>query len=98
MSGTPEAMARKNIDRQLEACGWTVQDRQSADIAAPLGVAIREFPLQGGDVADYLLYADSKAIGVVDAGSLPAPCRAHHHYQQELPTQEPSPLEHSPRG
>lgn len=67
MSKTPEAQARKNIDRQLEACGWVVQNRDQADISASLGVGIREFPLQGGDEADYLLHADGKAIGVVEA-------------------------------
>ena len=63
----PEAQARENIDTQLEACGWTVQDRKEADVSAVLGVAIREFPLHGGEEADYLLYADGKAIGVIEA-------------------------------
>ncbi|MGD2110893.1 MAG: type I restriction endonuclease, partial [Phycisphaerae bacterium] len=67
MADAPEAQARKNIDKQLEACGWKVQDRNQADITATTGVAIREFPLQGGEEADYLLYADGKAIGVVEA-------------------------------
>lgn len=35
-------------------------------ITAGLGVAIREFPLSTGH-ADYMLYADAKAIGVVEA-------------------------------
>ena len=67
MPRTPEETARETIDRQLTACGWTVQDRRAADLAAAQGVAIREFPLEGGDEADYLLYADGKAIGVVEA-------------------------------
>ena len=67
MSRTLEEEARQNIDRQLEACGWQVQNRDEANITASLGVAIREFPLKGGDEADYLLYADGKAIGVVEA-------------------------------
>ena len=36
------------------------------NLSAGLGVAVREFPLATG-VADYLLYADGKAIGVVEA-------------------------------
>ena len=36
------------------------------NISAGLGVAVREFPLTTGD-ADYMLYADGKAIGVVEA-------------------------------
>jgi type I restriction enzyme R subunit len=64
---TPEEQARENIDRQLDACGWQVQDRADADITANRGIAIREFPLLGGDEVDYMLYADGKAIGVVEA-------------------------------
>ncbi len=67
MVKTPEEQAREKIDQQLEACGWTVQDRSDTDLSAALGVAIREFPLEGGDEADYMLYADGKAIGVVEA-------------------------------
>ena len=36
------------------------------NISAGLGVAVREFPLTTG-FADYMLYADGKAIGVVEA-------------------------------
>ena len=67
MPKTPEEQARENIDRQLDACGWQVQDRADADITANRGIAIREFPLLGGDEVDYMLYADGKAIGVVEA-------------------------------
>ncbi len=64
---TPEEQARQEIDRQLAAAGWLVQDRARMDIYAGPGVAIREFPLKGGEEADYLLYADGEAIGVVEA-------------------------------
>jgi len=63
---TPEEKARREIDRQLALCGWTVQDRQDMNISAGPGVAIREFPLPVGE-ADYLLYVDSKAIGTIEA-------------------------------
>jgi type I restriction enzyme R subunit len=36
------------------------------DISAGPGVAVREFPLDDGE-ADYLLYADGKVIGVIEA-------------------------------
>ena len=62
----PEQKARIRIDRQLEQCGWAVQDYRHMNISAGLGVAVREFPLTTGD-ADYMLYADAKAIGVVEA-------------------------------
>lgn len=63
---TPEQKARLEIDRQLCQCGWIVQDFREMDISAGLGVAVREFPLTTGS-ADYLLYADGMAIGIVEA-------------------------------
>ena len=62
----PEEKARQEIDRQLAACGWTVQDHESMNLSAGPGVAVREFPLETGPV-DYLLYAGGKVIGVVEA-------------------------------
>ncbi len=58
--------ARQKIDRLLEQSGWTVQGRQEMNIVAGQGVAVREFPLKTA-FADYLLYADGKAIGVAEA-------------------------------
>ena len=63
---TPEELARINIDRQLEACGWIVQSRAEMNLYAARGVAVREFPLSTGE-ADYLLFVDRKAVGVVEA-------------------------------
>ena len=65
---TPEERARREIDYRLDACGWPVQDVAGMNIRASLGVAVREFPLKRGHgFADYLLYADGRAIGVVEA-------------------------------
>ena len=66
MSPTPESLARQNIDTQLTACGWVVQDRAGMNLYAGRGVAVREFPLQTG-FADYLLFVDKKAVGVIEA-------------------------------
>ena len=63
---TPEEKARLEIDRQLAACGWLVQDFKAMNISAAAGVAVREYPLKTG-FADYLLYANGKAIGIVEA-------------------------------
>src|SRR5436305_1903056 len=65
-SMTPEQQARQRIDRLLAQSGWVVQDYKDLDLAAGLGVAVREFPLETGS-ADYLLYADARAVGVVEA-------------------------------
>ncbi|MEO7964588.1 MAG: DEAD/DEAH box helicase family protein, partial [Gemmatimonadaceae bacterium] len=65
---TPEARARQNIDAQLAQAGWVVQDMASLNITAGRGIAIREYPLSRGfGFADYLLYVDQKAVGVVEA-------------------------------
>jgi type I restriction enzyme R subunit len=63
---TPEELARINIDRQLTSAGWVIQDRAQMNLYAGRGVAVREFPLQTGE-ADYLLFVDRKAVGVVEA-------------------------------
>lgn len=68
MARTPEEEAREDIDVALEAAGWIVQDASRAQIHAGRGIAIREFPLKRGHgSADYLLYLDGKAAGVVEA-------------------------------
>ena len=69
MTGTtPEQLARGNIDRLLEQAGWAVQDVAALNVHATRGVAVREFPLLSGHgFADYLLYVDGRAVGVVEA-------------------------------
>jgi len=68
MTPAPEAEARQQIDRLLEQAGWLVQDARAAHIHAGRGVAIREFSLATGyGFADYLLYIDGKAAGVIEA-------------------------------
>ena len=62
----PEEKARKNIDSMLTASGWSVQNLDDYDFGASIGVAIREFSI-GRDAADYLLFLDGKAVGVVEA-------------------------------
>lgn len=64
----PEQEARLQIDALLEAAGWQIQDAKGAHIHAARGVAIREFPLaKGFGFADYLLYVDGQAAGVIEA-------------------------------
>ncbi len=65
---TPEAKARLHIDALLTAAGWYICDLKNANIHAAPGVAIREFPLNPGfGFADYLLYVNGKACGVIEA-------------------------------
>jgi type I restriction enzyme R subunit len=62
----PEQLARRTIDDLLRAAGWLVQNYREMNIAAGRFVAVREFPTATGP-ADYLLYADRKAIGAIEA-------------------------------
>ena len=68
MTKTPEQEARETIDRMLDQSGWDVQNLKAANIRANKGVVIREFPLKSGHgSADYLLYVDGQAAGVIEA-------------------------------
>ncbi len=63
----PEDRAKDTIETLLREAGWQVSDVQTANISAHRGVAIREFPLPGHGYADYLLYVDGRAAGVIEA-------------------------------
>jgi type I restriction enzyme R subunit len=64
----PEDIAREQIDHMLVSAGWVVQDAKAVNLYAKQGVAIREFDLKTGfGTADYLLYVDGKAAGVIEA-------------------------------
>ncbi|EXI69659.1 MAG: Type-1 restriction enzyme R protein [Candidatus Accumulibacter adjunctus] len=66
--GQAEGEARRRIDTLLVAAGWQICDASAADIHAARAVAIREFPLERGHgFADYLLYIDGRAAGVIEA-------------------------------
>src|ERR1039458_1855354 len=52
----------------LVSAGWLIQNRPDANIDAGRGVAIREFALgQAFGEADYLLFVDGQAAGVIEA-------------------------------
>ena len=62
----PEQIARDDIDRQLKAAGWDVQNKKSINLNSALGVAVREFQTDVGP-ADYVLFVGGKAVGVIEA-------------------------------
>ncbi len=66
MNQTPEQLARDEIDQQLQACGWKVQSKKQINLAAGLGVAVREYQTDIGP-ADYVLFVDKKPVGVIEA-------------------------------
>lgn len=63
---TPEQKARVLIDQMFEDAGWKVvtRDEYSPSLSA---AAIVEGILQGGKEADYLLFINGKAVGVLEA-------------------------------
>ena len=96
---TPEAQARAHIDALLTAAGWHVCNVAEANIhagdGAVKGVAIREFPLNTGyGFADYLLYVNGKACGVIEAkkegATLTGVELQSSRYAQGLPTSLPA--------
>ena len=66
LNQNPEQIARDNIDKQLVACGWIIQDKKKFNLAAGLGIAIREYQTDIGP-ADYVLFVDKKAVGIIEA-------------------------------
>jgi type I restriction enzyme R subunit len=66
MTAAPEQIARQKIDAMLIASGWVVQDYKKLNLAAGLGIAVREVPLKTGP-CDYLLLVNRKPVGVVEA-------------------------------
>ncbi len=65
---TPEQQARRRIDAALVEAGWVVQNRDGMNLAAGLGVAVREFRMAPGHgFADYMLFAGGEAAGVLEA-------------------------------
>jgi type I restriction enzyme, R subunit len=61
-----------------ERLAGLVQDRADASLHARRGVAIRELKLElGHGFADYLLFVDDRAVGVLEAKKAGEPLRAH---------------------
>jgi type I restriction enzyme R subunit len=85
---TPEQQACQQIDAQLVAAGWVVQDYKAFNPSAGRGIALREVPLKSGR-CDYLLLVDRNALGVVEAKkegtTLSMVAEQSGHYGASLP-------------
>jgi type I restriction enzyme R subunit len=66
MNQNPEQIARDQIDAKLAEAGWRVQDKSKIDFNAAQGIAVREYPTDIGP-ADYVLFVDRRAVGVIEA-------------------------------
>ncbi len=67
MNQDPEQIARDNIDKQLIACGWVIQDKDKINMNSALGVVVRYYLTQDGKETDYVLFIDKKPVGVIEA-------------------------------
>jgi len=63
---SPEQIARDNIDKQLHATGWAVQDKDKIDWDASVGIAVREYQTDVGP-ADYVLFVERRPVGIIEA-------------------------------
>lgn len=66
MNQNPEQIARDKIDQMLIQAGWLVQSKEKVNLSAGIGVALRETNTVSGS-ADYILFVNSKAVGVIEA-------------------------------
>ncbi len=62
MNQNPEQLARDEIDKQLIACGWLVQNKKTINLRAGIGVAVCEYQTDVGP-ADYVLFVGAKPVG-----------------------------------
>lgn len=114
MSVKDEAKTRRiDIDTLLQECGFILQDKSKfnrfakAQGAQVSGVAVREFGMNDGSKADYLLFIEGKACGVIEAKKEGVALSGIHaqskHYATHLPThlkvwQEPLPFLYESNG
>lgn len=63
---TPEEKARVKIDQWLYEAGWQVVDRDEYE-PTMTAVAVREGLLKGNKEADYFMFINGKAVGVLEA-------------------------------
>ena len=62
----PEAKARIDIDKKLREAGFVIQNIDSFNPTASLGVILREAQTNNGPV-DYLIFIAGKPVGFIEA-------------------------------
>lgn len=106
-SSKPEEIARQRIDKQLNAAGWMVQELKDLNLGASKGIAVCAFPLKSQKAADYVLFVDRQAVGVVEAkkvgetlsGVAEQTARYVTKFPENLPrVQEPLPFAYETTG
>lgn len=77
----PEQQARDNIDKQLIACGWIIQNKKSINLTIGVGVAVKEYSTEVGP-ADYVLFVNKEPVGIIEAKREEAAVKFSVHEQQ----------------
>ncbi len=77
----PEQLARDEIDSALQRSGWIVQKKNAINLRAGLGVAVCEYQTAVGP-ADYVLFVDSKPVGLIEAKREEEAVRLTTHEEQ----------------
>ena len=77
----PEQEARDNIDKQLGAAGWAVQDKDKIDWTKSIGIAIRGYQTDVGPT-DYVLFVERLPVGIIEAKKEGEGCRLTSHESQ----------------
>jgi len=62
----PEQVARDHIDELLKQAGWKVQSLKKINLNDGIGQAVREYQTDVGP-ADYVLFVNKRAVGVIEA-------------------------------
>ena len=78
---SPEQIARDDIDKQLNAAGWVVQDKDKINWNESIGVAVREYQTDVGP-ADYVLFVERKPVGIIEAKKEAEGHRLTYHESQ----------------
>ena len=66
---SPEEKARIEIDKQLNAAGYVVQDMSELNLFVAKGVVVREYPTDTGEV-DYLIFVNQQPVGIIEAKAI----------------------------
>jgi type I restriction enzyme R subunit len=77
----PEQAARDNVDKQLRAAGWAIQDKDKINWNESNYIAIRGYQTDIGPT-DYVLFIERKPVGLIEAKKEEEGCKLISHETQ----------------
>jgi type I restriction enzyme, R subunit len=83
LNQNPEQLAMDTIDAMFLASGWVIQSKNSINLKAKKGVAVREYTTHIGPT-DYVLFVDAKPVGVIEAKRAEEGVRLAVHEDQSM--------------